>query len=118
MVEVHCATIFLWGQGEKQLRSFVDISYKIHTTLKLTPDLSKFSITFLDEAVSIAEGIIKTDLRVKPIDNQHNGLSSSFYPFCSEREISTEKHLLERGYTQRMLPREYLELELFPEIFL
>ena len=68
MVEVYCATIFLWGQGEKQLRSFVDIINKIHTTLKLTPELSKSSITFLDEAVSIAEGIIKTDIRVKPID--------------------------------------------------
>ena len=118
MVEVYCTTIFLWGQGEKQLRSFVDIINKIHTTLKLAPELSKSSITFLDEALSIAEGIIKTDIRVKPIDNHHNGLSSSFYPFCSEREISTEKHLLERGYSESMLPREYFELELFPEILL
>ena len=41
----------------------------MHPTTKLTTDWSKISINFLYVTVSIAEGIIETDLYVKPTDS-------------------------------------------------
>ena len=41
----------------------------MHPTIKVTADMSKTSINFLDVTASIAEGIIETDLYVKSTDN-------------------------------------------------
>ena len=41
----------------------------MHSTIKFTADWSKTSINVLDVTVSITEGIIKTDLYVKPNDS-------------------------------------------------
>ena len=48
----------------------------MHPTIKFTADWSK-TINFLDVTVSIAEGVIETDLYVKPTDSHQYLLSSS-----------------------------------------
>ena len=53
---------FLWEHGEKKLNYFIDNINKIHSFIKFTADWSKKSINFLDVTVSIAEGVIETDL--------------------------------------------------------
>ena len=51
------------------------------STVKFTADWSKTSINFLDVTVSITEGIIETDLYVKPTNSHQYLLSSSYHPF-------------------------------------
>ena len=71
---------FLWEHGEEKLKSFIDNINKMHPTIKFTSDCSKTSINFLDVTVSIAEGVIETDLYVKPTDSHQ---SISFIVFMS-----------------------------------
>ena len=59
---------FLWEHGEEKLKSFID------NINKMPADWSKTSINFLDVTVSIAEGVIETDLYVKPTDS-HQSIS-------------------------------------------
>ena len=109
----------------------------MHPTIKFTADWSKTSINFLDVTVSIAEGVIETDLYVTPTDTRQYLLSSSCHPFyckkdipyslalrlnrnCSNNEFldkrynDLEKHLLERGYSEKMVRKEILRV--FPEM--
>ena len=69
---------FLWEHGEEKLKSFINTINKMHPTIKFTADWSKASTNFLNVTVSIAEGIIKTDLYVK---SHQYLLSPSFHPF-------------------------------------
>ena len=41
----------------------------MHPTIKFTADWWKTSINFLHVTISIAEGLIESDLYVKPTDN-------------------------------------------------
>ena len=109
----------------------------MHPTIKLTADWSKTLINFLDVTVSIAEGVIETDLYVKPTDSQQYLLLSSCHPFyckkgisysqalrlnriCSNNEFfdkrcnDLEKHLLERGYSEKMVRKEILRVRAIP----
>ena len=72
---------FLWEHVEEKLKSFIDTINKMHPNIKFRADWSKTSINFLDETVSIAEGVIETDLYVKPTDSHQCLLSSSCHPF-------------------------------------
>ena len=100
----------------------------MHPTIKFTADWSKTSINFFDVTVSTTEGVIETDLYVKPTDSYQYLLSSSCHPFkaipysqalrlnriCSNNEFfdkrysDLEKHLLERGYIEKMVRQEIL----------
>ena len=109
----------------------------MHPTIKFTADWSKTSINFLDVTVSIAEGVIETDLYVKPTDSHQYLLSSSCHPFyckkgipysqalrlnriCSNNEFfdkrcnDLEKYLLERGYSEKMVRKEILQARAIP----
>ena len=99
--------------------------------------MAKTSIHFLDVTLSIAEGIIETDLYVKPTDSHQYLLSSSCHPFyckkgipysqalrlnriCSNNEFfdkrcnDLEKYLLERGYSEKMVRKEILRTRAIP----
>ena len=52
----------------------------MHPTRKFTVDWSKTSINFIYVMVSIAEGVIETDLYVKPTDSHQYLLPSSCHP--------------------------------------
>ena len=109
----------------------------MYPTIKFTADWSKASINFLDVTVSIAEGVIETDLYVKPTDSHQYLLSSSCHPFyckkgipysqalrlnriCSNNEFfdkrcnDLEKYLLERGYSEKMVRKEILRARAIP----
>ena len=117
---------FLWQHGEEKLKSFIDNINKMHLTIKLTADWAKTSINFLDVTVSIAEGVVETDLYVKPTYRHQYLLSSSCHPFYRKKGIpysqvlrlnrissnneffekrcnGVEKYLLERGYSEKMV---------------
>ena len=78
---------FLWEQGEEKLKSFIDNISKMHPIIKFTADWAKRSVNFLDVTASIAEGIIETDLYVKPTDSHQYLLSSSCHPFYCKKGI-------------------------------
>ena len=59
----------------------------MYPTIKFKADLSKTSINFVDVTISIAEGVIETDLYVKPTDNHQYLLSSSFHLFYCKKGI-------------------------------
>ena len=109
----------------------------MHPTVKFTADWSKTSINFLDVTVSIAEGVIETDLYVKPIDSLQYLLSSSCHPFYCKKGIpynqtlrlnricsnngffdkrcnDLEKYLLERAYSEIMVRKEILRARAIP----
>ena len=114
-----------------KLKSFIDNINKMHPTIEFTADWSKRSIIFLDITVSITEGMIETDLYVKPTYSHHYILSNSCHAFyyekgipysqalrlnriCSNNEFldkrcnDLEKYFLERGYSEKMVPKEIL----------
>ena len=83
---------FLWEHGEEKLKTFIDNIDKIHPTIRFTADWSKTSINFLDVTVSIAEGVIETDLYVKPTDSHQYRLLSSCHPFYCKKVYHAARH--------------------------
>ena len=109
----------------------------MHPTIKFTAYWSKTSINVLEVTVSAAEGVIETDLYVKPTESHQYLLSSSCHPFyckkgipcsqalrlnrtCSDNEFfdkrcnDLEKYLLERGYSEKMVRKEILRARAIP----
>ena len=109
----------------------------MHPTIKFTAEWSKTSINFLDVTVSLTEGVIETDLYVKPTDSHQYLQSSSCHPFhckkgipysqalrlnriCSEtssfdkRCNDLERFLLERGYSSKLVRQEILQARKIP----
>ena len=103
----------------------------MHPAITFKANWSKKSMNFLDVTVSFAEGVIETDLYVKPTDSHQYLLSSSCHPFyckkgipysqalrlnriCSNNEFfdkrcnDLDKYLLERGYSEKMVRKEIL----------
>ena len=78
---------FLWERGENKLKSYIDKINKMHPTIKFIAEWSKTSINFLDVIVSLIEGVIKTDLFVKPTDSHQYLQSSSCHPFHCKKSI-------------------------------
>ena len=78
---------YLWEHGENKLKSFIDKISKVHPTITFTAEWSKTSINFLDVTVSLIEGVIETDLYVKPTDSHQNLQSSSCHPFHCKKGI-------------------------------
>ena len=71
----------------------------MHPTIKLTADWSKTSINFLDVMVSITEGLIDTDLYVKPTDSHQDLLSSFCHPFYCKKGIPYNQALSKDAMT-------------------
>ena len=72
---------FLWEHGKNKLKSFIDKINKVHRIIKFTAEWSKTSINFLDVTVSLIEGVVETDLYVKPTDSHQCLRSSSCHTF-------------------------------------
>ena len=77
----------LWERGEDKLKSFIITINKVHPTIKFTTEWSKTSINFLDATVSLIEGVIKTDLYVKPTDSHQYLQSSLCHPYHCKKRI-------------------------------
>ena len=67
---------FLWEHGEEKLKSLLDNINKMHPTITFK-NINKL----LDVTVSITEGIIETDLYVKPTDSHQYLSPLSCHPF-------------------------------------
>ena len=99
---------------------------KVDPTIKFMAEWSKTSINFLDVTVPLIEGVIKTNLYVKPTGSHQYLHSSSCHPFhckkgiqysqalrlnriCSEtnsfdkRCNDLQKFLLEIGYSSKLV---------------
>ena len=73
------------GICKNKLKSFIDKINKVHPKIRFTAEWSKASINFLDVTQSLIEGLIETDLYVKPTDSHQYLQSSSCHPFhCKE----------------------------------
>ena len=64
----------------------------MHPTIKFTTDWLKTSINFLDITVSIAKGIIETNLYVIPTDIYQYLLCSSAILFIAKMVYDTARH--------------------------
>ena len=101
----------------------------MHPTIKFTAEWSKTSINFLDVTVSLVEGVIETDLYVKPTDSHQYLQSSLCHPFHYKKGIpysqasrlnriysetnssdkrcnDSERFLLERGYSSKLARKQ------------
>ena len=122
-------------------RRKIDVLYRKHPT-KMHPTIfsaywPKTSINFLDVTVSIAEGIIETDLYVKPTDSHQYLVPFSCHPFyckkdmpysqalklngiCSNTDFfykrcnDLHKYLLERGCNEKVVRKEILRARAIP----
>ena len=109
----------------------------MHPTIKSTAEQSKTSINLLDVTVSLVEGVIETDLYVKPTDSHQYLQSSSHHPFHCKKGIpysqalrlsriysetnsfdkccnDLERFLLERGYSSKLVWKEILRARKIP----
>ena len=87
-----------WRRKTKLLH----IINKTHPTIKFTVDWSKTSINFLDVTVTIAEGVIETDLYVKPTDIHQYLLLSSCHPFSCKNGIPYSRALRLKKFVETM----------------
>ena len=60
--------LILWTHGEHQLKNFIDWLKSQHHTIKFTSNHGRSRIPFLDVSMSVVEGIIVTDVHIKPTD--------------------------------------------------
>ena len=58
----------VWTDGEPALRAFIQNLNRHHLTIKLSAFWSAEEVTFLDTRVYLRDGLIGTDLHVKPMD--------------------------------------------------
>ena len=59
---------FMWEHGEELLKEFINKINSFHPTIKFTADWSKEKVNFLDVEVTLNNGVLSTDLFVKPTD--------------------------------------------------
>ena len=59
---------FIWEHGEESLKEFINEIDSFHSTIKVTADWSKEKVNFLDVEVTLKNGVLSTDLFVKPTD--------------------------------------------------
>ena len=118
--------LFVWEHGEEPLRDFIDHVNLFHPTIKCTAEYSKEEVNFLDLAIKLIDGELKTDLFVKPADTHQILDPTSSHPYhckkgvpysqalrlnriCSDntnfdkRCNDLEKWLMERGYNEKIL---------------
>ena len=116
----------IWTGNEDELREFIEYLNDLHPTIKFTSEQSSSSVAFLDTTVSIKDGKISTDLRVKPNDTHQYLLSSSCHPYHTKRSIpyslglrlcricsddtafnkrynELAEHLKKRGYKEKLI---------------
>ena len=77
----------VWTHGEEKLKKFLADLNSFHKTVKFTSECSRDTINFLDVEVSLKNGVISTDLYVKPTDTHQFLHPSSCHPFHCKKAI-------------------------------
>ena len=122
---------FIWEHGEESLKEFIEKLNAFHPTIKFTAEWSREEINFLDVKVRLVNGVLETDLYVKPTDTHQFLDPTSCHPYhckkgipysqalrfnriCSDNDKfdkrcnDLEKWLLERGYSEKMVREQIL----------
>ena len=117
---------FIWEHGEESLKEFINEINSFHPTIKFTVDWSKEKNNFLDVDVTLKNGVLSTDLFVKPTDTHQFLDPTSCHPYhckkgipyrqtlrldriCSDnskfdkRCNELESWLFEKGYSEKMV---------------
>ena len=79
-------TFFIWEHGEELLKEFLSEINLFHSTIRFTADWSKEKFNFLCVEVTLNNGVLSTNLFVKPTD-KHQFLDPTFcHPYyCKKR---------------------------------
>ena len=119
----------IWTHGEPTLPVFIDSLNHHHPTIKFNATLSAEQVIFLDTRVYLKNGLIRTDLHVKPTDRHQYLRMGSCHPkhcktaipysqalclrrICLEDEnllkwsCELKKHFLNRAYSEQQLNSE------------
>ena len=117
---------FIWEHGEESIKEFLNEINSFHRTIKFKADWSKEKVNFLVAEVTLNNGVLSTDLFVKPTDTHQFLDPTSFHPYhcikgipysqtlrlnriCSDnnnfdkRCNNLESWLLEKGYSEKMI---------------
>ena len=113
------------GTCEVSLKEFINEIDSFHPIIKFTADWSKEKVNFLDVEVTLNNGVLSTDLFVKPTDTHLFSDSTSCHPYhykkgipysqtlklnriCSDNKNfdkrcnELESWLLQKGYSKKM----------------
>ena len=78
---------FIWEHGEESLKEFLNEINSFHSTIKFTADWSKEKVNFLDVEVTLNNGVLSTDLFVKPTDTHQFLDPTSCHPYHCKKGI-------------------------------
>ena len=122
---------FIWEHGEESLKKFLNEINSFHSTIKFTADWSKEKANFLDVEVTLNNGVLSTDLFVKPTDTHQFLDPTSCHPYQCKKGVpysqtlrlnricfdnnnfdkrcnELESWLLEKGYSAKMVRKQVL----------
>ena len=72
---------FMWEHGEELLKEFINKINSFHPTIKFTADWSKEKVSFLDVDVTLNNGVLSTELFVKPTETHQFLDPTSCHPY-------------------------------------
>ena len=78
---------FISEHGEELLKEFINEINSFHSTIKFAADWSKEKICFLDVEVTLNNGVLSTDLFVKPTDTHQILNPASCHPYHCKKGI-------------------------------
>ena len=78
---------FIWEHCEESLKEFINEINSFHPTIKFTADWSKEKVNFLDVEVTLKNGVLSTDLFVKPTDTHQFLDPTSCHPYHCKKGI-------------------------------
>ena len=125
----------VWTGSEEELREFLTHINEAHATIKFTWTWSRDQVNYLDVQIKNSNGMIETDLHIKPTDKHQFLFSSSCHPrgckqsipyaqalrlrrICSTNEVFNKradelsKYLVARGYRERFVREQIRKAKL------
>ena len=84
---------FIWGHGEESLKEFVNEINSFHSIIKFTEDWSKEKVNFLDVEVTLNNGVLSTNLFVKPTDTHQFLDPTSCRPCHYKKDILLQPNI-------------------------
>ena len=78
----------IWTGSEEKLKEFAAFASLIHGNIKMELRYDPKQIEFLDTLVKLEDGLIYTDLHIKPTDKQLYLNSSSYHPSNTKKGLA------------------------------
>ena len=83
---------FIWKHGEESLKKFINEINSFYPTIKFRADWTKEKVNFLDVDVTHKNGVLLTNLFVKPTDTHQFLDPTSCHPYHYKKAYLTAKH--------------------------